>query len=182
MLRVEYQRMPRLPLPAPKWSRSDGAFTLLETSVAVALVGIFISFLGVTNSNVLGLLRTAKDNVSASQALQERVEEMRIANWVQITDASYLANTLFAASASSTGTISKPVETITVSAYPAKVGFGVAKIVRQNNVTSVVSSNSALENERMVRVDVNLTWNGFPRNRQRVRAASVLVAKGGITK
>jgi len=165
-------------------SKSGGrrGFTLVETSVAVTLVGMFISFLLASSSNVLGLLRTAKDNVSASQALQERVEEMRIANWVQITDAEFLRSDLFSGSASSTAALSKPVETITVSAYPPKAGSVAAQIRRENNVTSVVSTNLALKDERMVRVDVNLTWKGFPRNRTRVRAATVLVAQGGITK
>lgn len=157
-------------------------FTLIETSVAVALVGMFVSFLLATSSNVLGLLRTAKDNVSASQALQERVEEMRIANWVQITDAQFLADQLFPRSANSTQALSAPVETITVSAYPPKIGSTAAQVRREKNVTRVVSANLALKNERMVRVDVNLTWTGFPRNRPRARAATVLVAQGGITK
>lgn len=169
-------------------SRDRGAeagqqgFTFIETSVAVALVGMFMSFLLATSSNVLGLLRTAEDNVSASQALQERVEAMRIANWVQITDAQFVADQLFSTSASSTQGLSAPVETITISAYPPKIGSAAAQVRRENNVRSIVSTNLALKNERMVRVDVNLTWNGFPRHRTRARAATVLVAQGGITK
>jgi len=165
-----------------KRKSGSAAFTLIEVTVAIAMVGTFVSFLLATNSNVLGLLRTAKDNVSASQALQERVEQMRIANWVQITDAAYLKNTLFAANTNSTGALSTPVETITVSAHPARAGFATAQIVRQNNVTTIVSTNAALKDERMVRVDVKLVWKGFPRNRQRVRATTALVAQGGITK
>ena len=87
--------------------------SLVEAAVAVAMSGLFISTLLAMSSNALGLLRTAKDHVSASQALQERVEKMRIANWLQITDGNYLANTLLASASDSTGSLASPIETIT---------------------------------------------------------------------
>lgn len=157
-------------------------FTLLETSVATMMVGSFVAMLMVMTSNVLGLLRTCKDDVSASQALQQRVEEMRIANWEQITDANYIKTDLLAADTGSTKSITKAVETITISAYPKKTGVTDVKVIRQNGATTVVSANPALIDERMVRVDMELKWQGFPKMRQRVRAATALIAKGGISK
>ena len=162
--------------------RGAAGFTLIETTLAIAMLALFISMLMVMNSNMLGLLRTSKDNVSASQALQERVEQMRIANWLQITDADYLANNVFATGTGSTASLAGPVETITISAYPPKTGSTAAQLIRKDNATRVVTSNSTLQDERMVRVDLSLTWQGFPRNRQRIRATTALIAKGGITK
>src|SRR6187397_1388539 len=91
---------------------SDG-FTLIETTLAVTMLALFIAMLMVMNSNVMGLLRNSKDNVAASQALQERIEQMRIANWLQITDADYLATTLLAAQNDSAAKLQNPVEKIT---------------------------------------------------------------------
>jgi hypothetical protein len=169
-------------LPSAKRLTSQSGFSLLESAVATTLAGLFLSMLMVMSSNVLGLLRTSKDNVSASQALQERVEQMRIANWLQITDSDYLADALLAAGSDSAGNLGSPIETVTVSAYPAKAGFTAAQATRQNGTNQVISSNAALKDERMVRVDISLTWKGFPRNRQRVRATTALIAKGGIAK
>lgn len=167
---------------AKRSKRSHRGFSLLETAIAIGMVSLFVSALMVMSSNVLGLLRTAKDNVSASQALQERIEQMRIANWLEITDASYLAETLLATGTDSSGSLAITVETITVSAYPPKAGFASAQVVRQNNATQIVSSNASLKDERMVRVDLQLSWQGFPRKRQRLRATTALIAKGGIAK
>ena len=157
-------------------------FTLIETTLAIAMLGLFIAMLLVMNSNVLGLLRSSKDNVSASQALQERVEQLRIVNWLQITDADYLANTLLATGTGSSNSLPGAMETLTVSPYPAKESSGKAQVMRRNNSTRLVGSNVDLKNERMVRVDLELAWEGFPKNRQRVRVATAVVAKGGITK
>ena len=168
---------------AGQW-RSECGISLVEVTVAVAMAGLFISALTLMSSNILRLLRTAKDDVSASQALQERVEEMRIANWAQITDANYLANTLLSTASDSTGGLANPVETVTVTAYrPTGADPTIrARVIRQGNAATIVTSNSNLTNERMVRVDIDLSWKGYPRSRQRQRATTALIAQGGITK
>jgi hypothetical protein len=160
--------------------RSSGE-TLVEAAVAVATVGTFVAALTLMGSSLLGLIRTANENASVNQAIQERVEQMRIANWLQITDATYLASA-FAVSTDSGKPLNAPTETITVSAYPAKAGSTPVKVVRSNGSTQIVSSNADLANERMVRVDVSVAWKGFPRNRPRLRATTALIAKGGVSK
>lgn len=164
--------------------RSLHAFALVEVAVAVAVVGLFLSMLMVISSNLLGLLRTAKDDISASQALQERVEKMRIANWLQITDAAYINTVLLATSSESTGSLADPIETITVTAYRASGTEPTisTEVTRQNKVNKIVKTNIALKDERMVRVDVTLKWKGFPKHRARHRATTAIIAKGGITK
>jgi uncharacterized protein (TIGR02598 family) len=161
--------------------RSEG-FTLIETTLAVTMLALFIAMLMVMNSNVMGLLRNSKDNVAASQALQERIEQMRIANWLQITDADYLATTLLAEQNDSAATLQGAVEKITVTAYPPKTGSAAVKASRSNGTASVGNRNVDLKEERMVRVDLELTWQGFPKNRPRARATTAIIAKGGITK
>jgi hypothetical protein len=163
-------------------SAGEGGFTLLESAVASAMALIFMSALMLMSSNVLGLLRTAKDNVSINQALQERVERMRIANWAQITDATYLASNLLATDTDSTSSLPGVIETLTVSAYPAKSPAVRARVIRQSKATTIVLSDATLKDERMVRVDVEFKWQGFPKKRQRIRATSALIAQGGITK
>ncbi len=160
---------------SPKRTRG---FTLLETMSAIGMVGAFIAILIVVSSSVLNLLRTSKDNVSASQVLQERAEQLRLTSWGQLTNASRLATDVLSSETASTSGLSTPIETVVISPYPAKSGFTPGKVVRKNGAATVVSSNAALENERIVRVDVTLTWSGFPKKRDRTRAATVLIAKG----
>ncbi len=158
--------------------RRSSGFTLLETAAAVGFVGAFIAMLIVSGSNVLNLLRTSKDNVSANQAIQQRSEEVRLANWAQVTDAQWLKTNIFTMACPSTSGLSDAVETIEISPYPAKSGFTPAKVVRQNGVASVVTANAALLQEALIRVDYSITWKGFPKLRNRARAASILIASG----
>src|SRR4051812_24205250 len=100
------------PLPRrASWAGQSGE-TLLEAAVAVATVGTFVAVLTLMGSSLLALLRSANDGASVNQAMQERVEQMRIANFLQITDASYLQGAL-AAGSDSAKNQNAPTETIT---------------------------------------------------------------------
>jgi hypothetical protein len=112
--------------------------------------------------------------------LQERVEQMRIANWVQITDASYVSTNLLNTATGSAVGLPGVTETLTVSSATSP-SLTPAKVTRSGNSVQVNTSNSALQNERLVRVDVKLVWNGMDR-RQHTRSTCALIAKGGIAK
>jgi hypothetical protein len=165
-------------LPNFRRSRKTG-FTLLETAATIGFVGIFIAVLITLSSNVLNLLRTAKDNISASQNLQQRVEQLRIASWGKIWNGTLMASGILSAPTPSSAGLAEPVETVVVSPYPTVNGFTPTQVVRKNGVPTVISQNDALKYERMVRVDVTLSWKGFPRQRNRVRTASILMANKG---
>src|SRR5207302_6188487 len=119
----------------------------------------FVAAVMMMNANLLGIIKTAKESCSANQALQERVEQMRIANWAQITDANYIAaNLLNTATGSSVG-LPRLIETITVSS-PASASITPAKVTREGSNVRINSANPNLLTERMVRVDLKLTWQG----------------------
>jgi hypothetical protein len=169
------------PLSGGVFSRRPAGETLVEAAVAIATVGSFVAALSLMGSSLLALLRSANDGATVNQAMQERVEQMRIANFLQITDASYLQGAL-AAGSDSAKNLNSPTETITVSAYPAKAGSTPVQITRTNAGAQIVTSNPDLQNEKMVRVDISLAWKGFPRNRPRLHATTALIAKGGMAK
>jgi hypothetical protein len=158
-------------------ARPQRGFTLFETTAAIGLTGAFIAVLIVISSTVLSLVRTSKDNISAGQALQERVEKLRLVTWNTLTDAALLAPGVLGQPSASVAGLAAPVETITIRPYPDKPSFTPVTVVRQNGATTVVSSNAALENERLVRVDCTLAWKGYPQKRNRTRTSTVLIAK-----
>src|SRR5205085_6487273 len=120
--------------------RNVAGATFVETAFAVGLLGVFISALLVLGSNLLGLLRSSQANISANQVLHERMETIREANWLQLTDPGFLSTKYLVADAKSGAGLSHPIETLTVSAFPAKTGV-VTQIVRENHVTRVVTSS-----------------------------------------
>lgn len=161
---------------------TQAGYSLIEVTFAAALLSLFSTGVMAVHSQVLALLRGCRDDISASQALQQRVEQMRISNWAQITDASQVANSLQNLPMPSISGLTAPKEVITISPYPANAAVTPIQLIRQQNTVQVVSTNSALRNELMVQIDIRLSWKGFPQNRPRLRGTTVLVAQGGITK
>ena len=164
-----------------RFRKTDG-ITLIETTIGMALAALFLTGLMVARVNMMGLLQRAKENASASQLVQQRVEEMRIANWLQITDATFISGTLMTKASESAAGLTAPVETLTVAEYPPITGQVPVRVKRSANGVQIVSQNTALKDCRMVRVDFDLTWTGIPGQRARARSSSVLIAKGGISK
>src|SRR5438067_13480787 len=69
-------------------------YSLIELNIAAGMISAFVAAVMMMNANLLGIIKTAKESCSANQALQERIEQMRIANWAQTTDAYYIAANL----------------------------------------------------------------------------------------
>lgn len=160
--------------------KSIAGYSLIEANIATGMVGIFVATVMTMNANLLGLIKAGKETTSANQALQERVEQMRIANWVQITDAGYISTNLLNTATGSAVGLPGVTETLTVTSA-TNSSLAPAKITRSGTSVQVNSANTALQSERMVRVDVKLVWNGRDK-RQHTRATCALIAKGGIAK
>jgi type II secretory pathway pseudopilin PulG len=163
-------------------ARKRLGFTLIETTVAIGLVGMFIAVLIVMSSNMLGLLRSSKDNVAASQTLQERMENVRKLTWAQLCKATDIKDRAMAANAVSAHGLTQCIETVTVTAYPHKADEAPIKVVRKNGVTTVASDNPGMLDERMAKVEISLVWRGFPSNRQHERVTATLISRVGSTK
>lgn len=136
----------------------------------------------VMSSNLMGLLRSSRDSASASQALQERTEQVRAANWLQLTDADLLVKEIFSGNNSSTPGLGSATEIITVSAYPADSSIPPVKVAFKDGVATIVGLNAKMKEQRMVRVDVNLSWTGYPNKRSHVRTATALVSRTASNK
>src|SRR5216117_2541734 len=61
------------------------AFTLVEVMLAVVIVGVEFVSLYVALSQGFGVVQVARENLRATQIMQEQVEILRILNWDQIT-------------------------------------------------------------------------------------------------
>ena len=160
-------------------STRHGGFTLLETVAAVGMIGLFLGVLIAMGSQILGVLRTSKDNIAASQGLQERVEMLRAATWSQITDVTRLSDEVLVTELDSTSGLADATETITISAYPPNASLPIKIQRKRGGSKKLLSENALLTNERMLRMDVSLTWNGPPKMRTHERVVTALIAKTG---
>jgi Tfp pilus assembly protein PilV len=108
-----------LPLPTLSSTRTRAAgFSLIECMAAAAVLLIGIGSIMTLNQNQFRILKSTQQVTSGTLCMQERVEAMRIATWRQLTDSSYLANTLVATPPKSSAALAGLQEQITVSAYP----------------------------------------------------------------
>ena len=130
------------------------------------------------SSRLMSLLGAQKETFTANQCIQERVEQARGASWAQITDQSYVQNTLLSTATTSAATLQGAVETLTISAYPANATSSI-QVTRQNGAVALNLGNSTMSGNGAVRLDYQLAWLS-QRSRQRIRQISFIVAKGGI--
>src|SRR5947207_10220837 len=66
------------------------AFTLMEVLVVVAIIGFeFVTlYLGMTQG--FGIIQVARENLRATQILQEKMETIRLYTWSQITSNGFI--------------------------------------------------------------------------------------------
>jgi hypothetical protein len=115
----------------------------------------------------------------ASKVLQQRLEQVRTANWVDVTDSAAL-QTLFAAAADGAAELPGESEIFTVTAWPSGAGPSIQITRAAGGTMTVVTDNPDLVDTPAVRVDVRTTWTGNPKKRTRVRETSTVVANGGL--
>ena len=73
--------------------RVERAMTLVEVLIAVVGVGILMVTLYAAISQGFAIIQTARENLRATQVLQEKMETMRVYNWDQITTPGFVPST-----------------------------------------------------------------------------------------
>jgi len=157
-------------------------WTLTEAVVALGLLGIGLSGIFVANSRVLTQIRSMKQTSAATQALQERIDQVRRAKWSDVTSSTYLRDNVLNVPSTAGAALPNLVEEIDLGPYPALPNPRI-KIQRlANGSLSVVSVSPNLATQtKSVSVFVRLSWkgnNGITRKRE----CATIIAKEGLTK
>jgi Tfp pilus assembly protein PilV len=102
--------------------RRPTGFTLVEVLVAVMGVGIMMVTVYVALTQGFAIIQVARENLRATQILQEKMETMRVYNWDQITDGSFIPSTFsepfYAVSASDSGGFNYTGQILVANAAP----------------------------------------------------------------
>lgn len=161
-------------------NRSAG-FTLLEALVAAAISAMFLSSLFAMNLSSMETIRSAKESTAASQALQQRLESMRIANWHQVTNAVWLRDNLLHTAVPGGELLKGLVETVTLVPYGSS-NVGNTQLIRTNGQASIVHQNATLLTENAVKVIWTVNYTGAPNDHASTRQIVAILAKGGVAK
>ncbi len=156
-------------------------FTLVESMIAAAISVLFLSSVFVMNISSMDTIRCAKESVAASQLLQQRIESLRIANWQEITSATWLAANTLSANAAGTDALKNLSETLMLVPYGSAT-VGNTTLTRTSGGTTIVSQNPALLSESAIKVIWTADYTGAPGNRAVSRQIVAILAKGGVAK
>ncbi len=154
--------------------------------IAVVLVATFFASIFELNSLVLRLISQSKENISAIQGIQDRLETMRNLAFADLTNANYLRDTLLVAPSNVSDFAKKVVEDVKIVAYDTSgllggpVGTGIS-ITRPAGtlVTPVLGTvDLTLPQADAVLVTVKHSWNTAVLGRSRSEESSSIIAAG----
>ena len=162
--------------------RERVATTLVEASVAIALVAVGLAGAVTMNSVTLKIGRSTSDVSQAQEGIRSLLEMVRNSTWQGVTNTNYLQYTVLAPGAIALPSLQQMTVVVEVSPYPL-TGTNTAEIISatltpSGVVTSAAGSASAnLPNESAAKVRVNITWVG---SRRRTQEAITIISRGGI--
>ena len=170
---------------------TQGGFTILEAAIAGTIATLFLTSLFALNSNMMHLLRSAAEAANASQDLQQRVEQVRLANWSNITDPVWIQKNLLDLQTDASVNLPGLTETLTITPYTSPSSTPAANppspcTVTRNSAGTVTvtppgyADSAAMAQQEMVEVDLTVTWPSLYRTR--TRSLTTLVSKWGISK
>jgi uncharacterized protein (TIGR02598 family) len=154
--------------------------TLIETIVAAAISALFLGTLFTFNIASMETIKMSRESACASQILQQRVESLRIANWHQVTDSTWLRTNLLNTDAAGTSQLKSVSETLTLTPY-GSTSTGSIQLTRSNGTAAVVN-NSYLLTENAVKIVWSVNYKGAPNDRTNTRQTVAILAKGGVAK
>jgi prepilin-type N-terminal cleavage/methylation domain-containing protein len=151
-------------------------FTLPEIVVAAALVAVFFVSIFEVNGLCLRFISASKENVGATEAVQDRLEQLRNVDFSTLTTVSSMKS-LLAQAANSSPLAKKAIETVTVSDY--RSGSPTITYTRAiNGTVSSVPTTADFSGSTLVRVDVANQWPATFGNRTGATQTSTVIAQG----
>lgn len=167
--------------PLSKW-RNRAGFSSAEAIVSLCIGAVAVAGGLTMNSTELKLVKATREAGSASGVLEERVEQLRTANWRQLTSAQYLAESYFAVLPKSAASLNQYTEQIKVYAWPDEAAATPIVLEKKpKSAVAVLQAGDELAEQRLAKVDVHITWLGKDR-RVRTRELSTMISNGGISR
>jgi prepilin-type N-terminal cleavage/methylation domain-containing protein len=122
--------------------RGDAAFSMIEVVVALAIFGIVFLSLYSSMSSGFAVVRLSRENLRATQIMEEKMETIRLYTWAQVTSNGFVPTNFTEVfykmtNASSTGLVSGAgiTYTGTVSIVSAPVTEAYSNDLKQITVT-----------------------------------------------
>ena len=150
--------------------------------MASALLVLFLTSLFALNSTAMRMLRSAGETTAASQEAQARIEQVRLANWPQITKSTWVQNTLLS-QMKTDAVISDDLPGMSERVEGWREGGTAAAYSVTRDASGTVSTTTAadLSAEDLVYIHVVVSWTSWG-GRARSRELVTAVSRWGISK
>lgn len=135
-----------------------GGFSLVECMIAVGIVASGFAALTLMNGACIRLMYSAREQMSAGQALQDRMESFRSCTWAQVTDPNYIQSSILNSLANNAPLNGKFTETVTINKYPTPVSPAIQLTRSTSGVVTIVSTNAAIATGDLVKIDIQVAW------------------------
>jgi hypothetical protein len=155
--------------------------TLIEATIAAAVCALFLGSLFTMNTSTMETIKMAREAACASQVLQQRIEGMRIANWHQITDATWIRTNLLNTDAAGSSGLKNVSEILSLVPYGSSA-TSTTQLTRANGAATIITQNSSLLTESAIKVIWTVNFTGAPNDRASTRQTVAILAKGGVAK
>jgi prepilin-type N-terminal cleavage/methylation domain-containing protein len=143
----------------PGRPRTARAFTIVEVSVSMAIIGIIVLAIYGALSSGISMIRMARENQRATQILLEKMEGVRLYTWEQLNTPGFIPSTF-------------------VVPYDARATDTNAGVLYYGSITITNSPNSTSYADAMRLVVVHLDWTTG--NMPRTRSVQTYVSQAGI--
>ena len=178
--------------------RGSGGFTLLETMMAAFVILTVMGAVFAVSAQCIRMNKSAHDVTVASSALNERVQQLQNTDWETLTDSdSYTDQVWTDPVDNTTQNVSGLLKTATVAGGELRNQGGLESVrisayrptanaspvptpitaTRNATTAALTSAATNLVDEKMVRIDLRLTWTDNRMGTQRSLASSRIVAR-----
>jgi hypothetical protein len=144
-------------LAKPNQSARRAAYSVVEVMVAVGVAGLTMVSVLSGFSVTFGILQTARENLRATQVLQEKMETIRLYSWDQINTPGFVP------------------DTFTASSNPTNQTIG---MIYSGTMTITNAPLTEVYNTNLVEIIAQLTWTSG--NIQRHRKMTTFVSRYGL--
>lgn len=161
---------------------SIGGFTIAEAMVSTAVITVGMAAVMLLNSAHLRFVKSTRQSNAATLVLQERVEQMRLGNWRNMTNATFLRDTVLATQPKSATPLDRYSEKITITAYPDESAAQKLIVTRSaDGSRTTLVSGAGLTTQRLAKIELEANWVGSD-GRARKRAVDTVLSNGGISR
>jgi Tfp pilus assembly protein PilV len=156
--------------------RCSAAFSLVEVVIAMMITVIAVTTFYASVGQAVRVMKAGKEDVLASQIVQERIEALRSAPlWASVTTPGGFSSVI-AGATQSAASLQGATETFTITSYPSG---GTPIVVTRSSAGTVTTSGSSLSAQFCVMLTARVNWRGVG-NIARSRQVSTIITKGGL--